>query len=759
MFGLLDKPSMEQTVYPVRHMENYQTTTKGVMNIEKMMLDPSKQTFIDGEHFGVDSNFLKVSTISKRRTYIGSFVYSTSDQVGTQLWKIPVGPMWYSSKDINLNNKYTFDIDTVSYCAKGMTHWRGGIEYTFDCVTSAFDEGVLDITYHPLYQAPATYDEGVSQYFTSMQIRNSKSNVYSVICPYLGLTPYRQVSSKLYDLYDPNQPIDTYFNGELAVWVSSPLRAQKTVSSTIEILVYMNACDDFTVANPGFSNATWETQAQTRGIQKATKNSGTEPQPLITAPASIIEENSETVEPEVKEEDIDTGNKGEEGTFDEGSSNVTSQQGTHIVVQDQYQIVPGTHQKISFTNSRRIRHLADQAWNLEAQLSRFQLIETLDWSITATPNDTIKNYNIPIDMLVSTLASTPFTHYDAWCCKYIDIKFVVVGSRYHQGRLMCAYLPLSKENYSKWGLRKLSTLNNVTLDASIGQSATIRMPFIHPQGYLRLFKTGGDFMGTIIIRVLSQLMATADSSPTIQIKVYASISDSVFKIPRSQPKTTLRSLVEKAFKNSGTEPITLAANRAKVSDPKVHHFTEVVTDFKELMKRNIVVDAIENFKDLDFQRPVDIFQIAPQANWYLSTMALYRGNFVIRVESLVTENNNLPAEGIMSFTHSAAPAPIEDTTAFGSNYAARVLYNTSKVLELELPYAGNFASEYVEKDAINTIPSNNMRFIPPPAGGQCSCVVGMRIADETAFGVYVGLPTVTINDSFPTYDQWIKKKN
>ena len=135
---------------------------------------------------------------------------------------------------------------------------------------------------------------------------------------------------------------------------------------------------------------------------------------------------------------------------------------------------------------------------------------------------------------------------------------------------------------------------------------------------------------------------------------------------------------------------------------------------------------------------------------------LYRGNMVLRTEikSYDTSLQGLESKGMMMFIHSATQTPtnlipfqgldIED-----SGFAQSVVYETNtKVMEFEIPYDSMYAAE-----AINLNPSTLSQYYENKTNAfsaldetsmSYTAVMSLRIADETTFGVWMGLPLVDI---------------
>jgi len=247
--AVLDKPAIaEQPIWIVPKRNGFFNFATGPEQIDKLTLHPAHQQLCDEEHFGSNQNELSLSNFFNRPSLVGSFTWKSTDAVGSVLVNDYVGPLFDMPATASVAN-----ISIMSYIASKFAYWRGGITLVFDVVTSAYHEGRLDVTYHPnIDLVPATYDARVSQYATSVTIRNTE-NCFAITFPYLGETPWKNVfdgrTVQPPDSSLPGPSFSNYFSGTFALSVGAPLRVPNNVAQEVEVLMYALPAMDFEVSH------------------------------------------------------------------------------------------------------------------------------------------------------------------------------------------------------------------------------------------------------------------------------------------------------------------------------------------------------------------------------------------------------------------------------------------------------------------------------------------------------------------------------
>jgi hypothetical protein len=306
-------------------------------------------------------------------------------------------------------------------------------------------------------------------------------------------------------------------------------------------------------------------------------------------------------------------------------------------------------------------------------------VDVYTWNLTDAQDATLANLKVPGDLLTNLVAASPFTLFQNFRCSKIHFKFILTGSKFHQGRLLCTFSPdmASTSLINARSVNQEIQIGGVQLDPSTGGDVEYVVPFRHPKGHIDL--VASDILGTLRIRVLNQLQAGTGASNSINVKVLFHLSDAEFKIPRASsasfnetvasfsklgrwtdiptvvepqmnetPKFNSKGKAQRSINALVGEGTPVAPVRAKTGDPPTPHFGEKYDNLRDLGKR---------------YRPVTAFTAAIAATestilsytmadlikffWQYQFFALIRGaiNFKIRVRawSATSTNAGTPA--------------------------------------------------------------------------------------------------------------------
>jgi len=259
IISILDKPQVpvppEQVT--VKHMGNMNYVV-GAEQIDKMIFYPSKQQLTDKEHFDMsNSSDTRLSHhICEKWSYLTSINWASSQAPGTVLWQTSVGPM--ASTPVHTHTPGTEWVPPeMDYFCLGFKHWRGSMIFGFDVVSSNFQEGRLDWTFHPNSSpAPADYNTSLSQYAASYYVRSS-DNGGAIRTPYLGDKPWKMIWTGEPLSANPSDDsfrFQDFFAGTVALRVGAALRAPTTVVPNVDINIFVCGGPDFEICNPSCSN-------------------------------------------------------------------------------------------------------------------------------------------------------------------------------------------------------------------------------------------------------------------------------------------------------------------------------------------------------------------------------------------------------------------------------------------------------------------------------------------------------------------------
>jgi len=229
--------------------------------------------------------------------------------------------------------------------------------------------------------------------------------------------------------------------------------------------------------------------------------------------------------------------------LDDSTPQTTTKSGVHLTEQQQTIRKLAADGNVRMTNIRADLTMNEDAWDLESMLSRFNLISSFDWPLTAPPGAYLQiapgvDYSlaVPLDLLRNNLAAMPFQRFTFWKCDMVVVRFQLTASRFHQGRLGIYFDPTMKYLPSNTGYTALrgathwTQLQHAFLDPSDGTVIDLEIPFRFNKGWVNLLES--DCLGMLSAKVLNQLQAATGASTTVQIKVFVSFVNSQFKVPQ-----------------------------------------------------------------------------------------------------------------------------------------------------------------------------------------------------------------------------------
>jgi hypothetical protein len=251
---------------------------------------------------------------------------------------------------------------------------------------------------------------------------------------------------------------------------------------------------------------------------------------------------------------IETGNT---STLDQPSVTTTNKSGVNLAEQKQTIVIRPHDGNTATSSSRALAHMNEPDWDLIKMLKRENFVDQIAWSLTDAVNSelTINGSNItdiPQALLQNTISSTPFLRFQYWnlCTQgRIKIRMQLTASRFHQGRLIYYFVPSMRKGTSyneTYDTTRATGLEHGFLDPANGTVVDFEIPFVYNKGHIDL--VFGDTLGQFHIKVMNNLQVATGGSPTVYVKVYASIEGSEFRIPRQGGVTFLNALRNDAEK-------------------------------------------------------------------------------------------------------------------------------------------------------------------------------------------------------------------
>lgn len=221
--------------------------------VQKLTLDDKQELSIDTRIAGLDgSDPLSIQAIATRESYLTTFSWDYGTAPKTLLWNCRVNPMMYDT--INTPPK-TYFFTACAMAALPFSYWRGTMRYRFQIVKSAYHKGRLAIVFDP-HAMDGAGIEMTTQYTKIVDISECEDIVIEVGWAQNVSTMPIAVPG---DSYTPSFHFSTgllggnagVHNGVIAVYVLNEMAIPNpTLSSDVQVNVFVSAGDDFEVFNP-----------------------------------------------------------------------------------------------------------------------------------------------------------------------------------------------------------------------------------------------------------------------------------------------------------------------------------------------------------------------------------------------------------------------------------------------------------------------------------------------------------------------------
>lgn len=197
--------------------------------------------------------------LKKIPQYFSDFKYSTSSSKSVALWQKPVHPHY----ELVGENDFSANVGSVgpvhntsipqpinlSYISSPFKYWSGGLIYTFKFIKTDFHSGRLEFLYIPF----SDYDDKQTVpdlcYRLIVDLRDKTEVSFKI--PFISQTPYKRNGFISYQNRDVKySKIKHGATGTLVVRAMTALKANPIVSSSIDVIVEINAATDFNVIAP-----------------------------------------------------------------------------------------------------------------------------------------------------------------------------------------------------------------------------------------------------------------------------------------------------------------------------------------------------------------------------------------------------------------------------------------------------------------------------------------------------------------------------
>jgi hypothetical protein len=232
--------------------------TEGGDTSNKLTLDPKQEVSIDPHIWGCsEADDMALLNVAKTKSLIGKFEWSTAMPGESMIGNMLVDPCLVP--DVN-----NLCLPAVGSIALPFDFWSGNLKFTIEIVASQFHKGRFAVVYDPT-ESPAALEMNTN-YIQVLDISEQKR-----VCFDIGNMKHTALRRHFQPGADSFAPISTtrltkavldssrantnvyddlLGNGTLSIWVINPLTTPKTGVQVVDILIYVEAGDDFRVYSP-----------------------------------------------------------------------------------------------------------------------------------------------------------------------------------------------------------------------------------------------------------------------------------------------------------------------------------------------------------------------------------------------------------------------------------------------------------------------------------------------------------------------------
>lgn len=220
-------------------------------------------------------------------------------------------------------------------------------------------------------------------------------------------------------------------------------------------------------------------------------------------------------------------------TVDSNKFGITLTEQTEPVVQE------AARGDMTSVESIAQRSMQDMDWDLKSMVERFNYVTTAQWTV-GTPG-VIYHAQVPQNLLQTDTVITPFTRFMFWRGQ-VEIRIQLNGTRFHMGRLIAYYVPLSSDSFatSSHVLNRpaQTAVQHMFLDPSVSSIVTLKIPFVNYKSYLNIGNGDAsliDYLGQFYLQDFTSLVAVSGASTTLNATIFVSFPNSEFKVPSDIP--------------------------------------------------------------------------------------------------------------------------------------------------------------------------------------------------------------------------------
>ena len=247
---------------------------------------------------------------------------------------------------------------------------------------------------------------------------------------------------------------------------------------------------------------------------------------------------------------------------------IQSQEGA--VLTEQQPVVEEIATRGAKTDEKRRarRRMQDRDWDLTAMVERFNYVRSINWNTSQGPLTEILSLRIPTDLLETRVSQGPFDRFVYWRGSP-RIRFQLNGSRFHMGRLIAYFVPLTDtdtiDTWHKQNRAAQTSVQHIFLDPANSTIAELKIPFVNWGHYLNVENPDPnvDFLGYVRVAVFNQLRVVGAGVNPLRINILSSLEHSEFHVPGIVPFTTT---VQREREQLEEQQRALALKRAELEN-------------------------------------------------------------------------------------------------------------------------------------------------------------------------------------------------
>lgn len=268
LFGYSNPPVIDD-VMPMQNKTFHAfANSETRMPIDKLSLDPKNEVTVSSEVAGVkEKDPLVFTELLSHDSFILATNWSTSNGIDTLLYSAVVNPH-YSSLAGGFRT-----MPPMTYFSPNFRFWRGSIIYRFKFVKTKFHRGRVLISYDPNGDISANTDTETTTFSRVVDLEHEDEVEfvvpYKATAPYSEVVPFQNYPQTISSDAVPTPPYtydSRYYNGMITMRVQNVLSAP-TTSSTITVLTFVRAGEDFMFAAPQSLSTVYSTRDPAGNLQ------------------------------------------------------------------------------------------------------------------------------------------------------------------------------------------------------------------------------------------------------------------------------------------------------------------------------------------------------------------------------------------------------------------------------------------------------------------------------------------------------------